>query len=193
MLGAVLRSVCRRAASTPRTCAAAAVLAGGTGGLAIALSTPSAVAAPYMTENRILGNGKHRVGITSWAIRDPREQHDLDTTAKSFRGPEDCMRWLKNNGYECLEMTVDDVRKRWMPTASPREIVRRIQNASRTTGIPICGSLYHITDGQNIAGYEAGAPSCPADVWNPQGLDFQVRRNRSPTAEQVLIISFHTA
>ena len=84
-----------------------------------------------------------QVGITSWAIRDPREQHDLDTTAKSFHGPEDCMRWLKRNGYECLEMTVDDVRKRWLPTAPPREIVRRIQDATRATGIPICGSLYH--------------------------------------------------
>ena len=30
-----------------------------------------------------------------------------------------------------------------------------------------------MTDGQNVAGHEAGAPGCPADVWNPQGLDFQ--------------------
>jgi hypothetical protein len=70
-------------------------------------------------------------------------------------------------------MTVDDVRKRWMPNASAHEIVRRVQDAVCATGLPICGSLYHITDGQNVEGYQAGAPGCPADVWNPQGLDFQ--------------------
>ena len=78
-----------------------------------------------------------------WLSESYHPRHDLDTTAKSFHGPEDCMRWLKRNGYECLEMTVDDVRKRWLPTAPPREIVRRIQDATRATGIPICGSLYH--------------------------------------------------
>ena len=146
VLGAIFRGACRRVASASRPFATGAALAGGVGGvggLAFALSTPDMAAAAYMTENRICGNGRHRVGITSWAIRDPREQHDLDTTAKSFHGPEDCMRWLKNNGYECLEMTVDDVRKRWLPTTPPREIVRRIQDATRATGIPICGSLYH--------------------------------------------------
>eukprot|EP01048_Picozoa_sp_COSAG05_P018035 COSAG05_NODE_2568_length_2888_cov_3.537469_1_plen_263_part_00 len=118
-----------------------------------------------MTENRVLG-AKHRVGITAWAIRDPREQHDLDTTAKSFQSPEDCFRWLKQNGYECAEMTVDDFRKRWLTHMSPHEIVRRIQDASRSIGMPICGSLYHLCDGQYVDG---------TGDWNPQKLDFEQR------------------
>ena len=32
----------------------------------------------------------------AWAIRDPRKQADLDTTAKSFRSYEDCLLWIQN-------------------------------------------------------------------------------------------------
>ena len=67
---------------------------------AAAVTVQSSVAqSAQMSENAVLGGvgAKHRVGITAWAIRDPRDQFDLDATAKSFRSVEDCLRWLKNN------------------------------------------------------------------------------------------------
>eukprot|EP01047_Picozoa_sp_COSAG01_P095817 COSAG01_NODE_26444_length_714_cov_0.717073_1_plen_226_part_10 len=75
-------------------------------GAALAAAAAAATVAPsptaqaaQMSENTVIGGvgAKHRVGITAWAIRDPREQHDLDATAKSFRSVEDCLRWLKKN------------------------------------------------------------------------------------------------
>ena len=74
------------------------------------------------------------------------------------------MNWLKQNGYECAELTVDDFRAAvsWgSPHASPRELVRIAQQASRATGVKICGGLYHISDGT----FDPGLP---------QQLDFEM-------------------
>jgi hypothetical protein len=77
---------------------AGAALAAAAAAATVAPPSPTAQAA-QMSENTVIGGvgAKHRVGITAWAIRDPREQHDLDATAKSFRSVEDCLRWLKKN------------------------------------------------------------------------------------------------
>ena len=70
-----------RRAAGPRV-AAATVAAGA--GLLAAVSGASPADAAHMSENRPLGN-RHRVGITAWALRDPRAQPGLDETAKSLR------------------------------------------------------------------------------------------------------------
>ena len=90
---------------------------------------------------------RHRVAITAWPVRDPRAEEGFDDTAKSFRCPEDFFAWLAHHGYEGAEFTVDDVRDRWMPTATPREIVARVKACVARHGIPIIGSLYHVSDG----------------------------------------------
>lgn len=149
-----------RRAAGPRV-AAATVAAGA--GLLAAVSGASPADAAHMSENRPLGN-RHRVGITAWALRDPRAQPGLDETAKSLRSYESMLRWIKNAGYDCAELTVDDFRAAvtWgTPHASPREIVRNVQQAVRATGLPVCGGLYHISDGT----FDPGLP---------QQLDFEM-------------------
>ena len=47
------------------------------------------------------------------------------------------------------------------PHASPREIVRNVQQAVRAVGLPVCGGLYHISDGDFNPGL-------------PQQLDFEM-------------------
>ena len=81
------------------------------------------------------------------------------------------MNWLKQNGYECAELTVDDFRAAvsWgSPHASPRELVRIAQQASRATGVKICGGLYHISDGT----FDPGLP---------QQLDFEMPGTPPPS------------
>lgn len=147
---------------------AAAAAGGAAAGLCLLGGTSQpAVAAPQMTENRVLGgpawapeaDRKHRVGITAWAIRDPREQHDLDATAKSFKTPDDLCRWLGSNGYDGMELTVDDFRARWWPDVPREEIARRISQLTQAHDCPIIGSLFHVSD---------GGPAC-----GPQELDFE--------------------
>ena len=94
------------------------------------------------------------------------------------------MNWLKQNGYECAELTVDDFRAAvsWgSPHASPRELVRIAQQASRATGVKICGGLYHISDGT----FDPGLPQ-QLDFEMPGTLPFflcHVGQHPAPSAE----------
>lgn len=165
-LAASLRPAASRsvpAASRWASAATATAAAAGAGLLLALGSAGSPAEAAMMSENRPLGS-RHRVGITAWALRDPRAQPGLDETAKSFRTYESMLGWLKTAGYDCAELTVDDFRAAvtWgTPHASPREIVRNVQQAVRATGMPISGGLYHISDGT----YDPGLP---------QQLDFEM-------------------
>lgn len=128
------------------------------------VSTGSAFAAckdERISENKVLGgpNAKHRVCLTAWPFRNPREQAGLDETAKSFKTPTPFFAWLKENGYEGVEITVDDCRARWWPDVAPKEIVARVKRLSQDYKISITGSLYHVSDD--------GHPWC-----GPQELDF---------------------
>lgn len=107
-----------------------------------------------MSDNRTLGgtSAKHRVGITAWALRNPREQGSLDKTAKSFQNPADLFKWLSESGYDVVELTVDDLRERFWPDLPPKEIVERVKPLCRQFKVSICGSLYHISDGGPICG-----------------------------------------
>ena len=143
--------------------AAAGAAAGAGLLLALHAAPPSTAQAAFMSENQTLG-ARHRVGITAWALRDPRAQPGLDETAKSLRTYDQMLGWIKSAGYDCAELTVDDFRAAvtWgTPHAQPREIVRNIQQAVRSTGLPVCGGLYHISDGT----FDPGLP---------QQLDFEM-------------------
>ena len=83
-LGTFARRVAARGSA--KAGAAGCFGAAALGGAAVALAWSPPAQAASMTENRILGD-RHRVGITAWALRDPRAQPGLDETAKSFRSP----------------------------------------------------------------------------------------------------------
>ena len=88
----------RSAQSTHWANAAAAGAAAGAGLLlALHAAPPSTAQAAFMSENQTLGV-RHRVGITAWALRDPRAQPGLDETAKSLRTYEQMLGWIKGAG-----------------------------------------------------------------------------------------------
>ena len=55
--------------------------------------------------------------------------------------------FAKSSGYDGLELTVDDWRRRFFRGRASAEIVREVRALSASTGIAIVGSLYHVSDG----------------------------------------------
>ena len=109
--------------------------------LAAANITAVPDAQPAMTENKVLA-GHHRVCITSWPIvkGDGSGALDPDDVSSLFT-------WCKANGYEGVEVSVDDFRLKWFPGAARADVVARVREASDRAGVPVVGALYHVTDG----------------------------------------------
>eukprot|EP00929_Paragymnodinium_shiwhaense_P089388 TRINITY_DN49543_c0_g1_i1.p1 TRINITY_DN49543_c0_g1~~TRINITY_DN49543_c0_g1_i1.p1 ORF type:complete len:398 (+),score=62.42 TRINITY_DN49543_c0_g1_i1:147-1340(+) len=93
---------------------------------------------------------KHEIAITAWSFCNPRKQDGLDETVKSFNG---CFlslcSFLKEHGYDGLEISVEDTRRGgWFPAyLGDDEVVSQIQHALTKTGLKVTGSLLHVTDG----------------------------------------------
>ena len=114
----------------------------------------------HMTANRILAD-KHRVAVTQWTLIGAsavnyEERFEEPRSAARPNGGEcpltddldSLFSWVKEHGYDGLEMTVDDFRVRWFPAEENyNAIVEKVAEASKKAGVPIIGSLYHVTDG----------------------------------------------
>jgi hypothetical protein len=113
----------------------------------------------HMTANRILAD-KHRVAVTQWTLIGASsvnysERFEEPRSAARPNGGEcpltdeldSVFSWVKEHRYDGLEMTVDDFRVRWFPEENYETIVEKVVNASTKAGVPVLGSLYHVTDG----------------------------------------------
>lgn len=60
--------------------------------------------------------------------------------------------WARSHGYEGLEMSVDDFRVRWFPRETYAQIIWEVQQRIERYGVPIVGSLLHVTDGDGRPG-----------------------------------------
>eukprot|EP01051_Picozoa_sp_SAG22_P003286 SAG22_NODE_158_length_16966_cov_26.252446_5_plen_456_part_00 len=134
-----------RAGSSPalkRAAAAATAAAAGAGAyMYVAHAAPPAQASAGMAKNRVLGGAgaRHRVAITSWPINE--EPTNGLTDARSV------FEFAKTSGYDGLELTVDDWRRRFFRGKTAAEIVREVSRLSREYDVATVGSLYHISDG----------------------------------------------
>eukprot|EP00930_Biecheleria_cincta_P017231 TRINITY_DN13760_c0_g2_i1.p1 TRINITY_DN13760_c0_g2~~TRINITY_DN13760_c0_g2_i1.p1 ORF type:complete len:415 (-),score=57.60 TRINITY_DN13760_c0_g2_i1:187-1350(-) len=142
-------------------------IAGASG--AVAVGSRGISAEEIQTKNRRLSD-HHRIAITAWSIFKPREQADLDATSKKYRGNFlALLSFLKERGYEGIEITVADFRfAGYFPDyVSDEEIMCTMREASAQTGIKIIGSLLHITDGGPSIGpsYITGLDYRNPDFW----------------------------
>ena len=120
--------------------AAAAASAGVAAGLFFGLGGWASVAyaAPGMTHNVPLAD-RHRVVLTQWpALEDP--ENGITTIESVFE-------WAKAHGYDALEFSVDDFKKKFMPTSPTSEVVSAIRACVSRYNIPTIGALYHVPDG----------------------------------------------
>lgn len=102
-----------------------------------------------MTENRVLGD-RHRIVITHWAVSSEPSNGPDPLNRNPFHLTDDAMslfNWCKTHGYEGLEMTVDDFRKRWFAGKPYEYVAQQVNSCVQRSGLPIVGSLYHVTDG----------------------------------------------
>eukprot|EP00747_Dinoflagellata_sp_TGD_P063006 gnl/TRDRNA2_/TRDRNA2_153271_c0_seq4.p1 gnl/TRDRNA2_/TRDRNA2_153271_c0~~gnl/TRDRNA2_/TRDRNA2_153271_c0_seq4.p1 ORF type:complete len:330 (+),score=65.97 gnl/TRDRNA2_/TRDRNA2_153271_c0_seq4:1237-2226(+) len=101
----------------------------------------------------------------------PRSQAWLDTTSKKLRGNFEALLWfLKEKGYEGIEMTIGDFRNNlsdegpMMPQhLSDEEIASAVRAAVAKTGVKVVGGLIHVSDGGETLG--------PSEI---RGLDFNL-------------------
>lgn len=137
----MLVGVARRAARLPifrRRLAAVA-----TGAAAGWLLSPPAAADAGMSANRVLGDGSHRVAVTQFTVC---SQPGKPSGTSPFASFAELCAWVRDNGYDGLELGVDDIRRSFMPGASHPEIVSHMQKVTAEHNTPCLGVLYHITD-----------------------------------------------
>ena len=139
-----------RAARAGAGAAAAAAAVAAAAATATVQTAPAGCASPKMTANRVLGEGRHRVALTAWPINDDPCGH--------FGSAEQLFAHAKRAGYDGLELTVDDFRKSFFPGQSYDNIITKVKALSKSTGVQIVGSLYHVSDGGWRREHEDGAP-----------------------------------
>lgn len=94
--------------------------------------------------------GKHRTAITGWALVAPRHQSGYDETVKSFNGDfERLCRYLAQQGYQCLELSIVDLKRGGFYPMDMRDedVARMAREVLSKTGMEIIGTLLHIADG----------------------------------------------
>jgi hypothetical protein len=112
------------------------------GGLAVAAGaaaagTPAA-AEPQMTANRPLA-ARHRVVLTQWpALEDP--ENGITTVESLYE-------WAAAKGYDALEMSVDDIKKKFFPNTAPEQVAATMRRLEARYNMPSVGALYHVPDG----------------------------------------------
>lgn len=119
-------------------CTAAGAAATAAGLVAICQGAPCATAAPGMTHNVPLA-ARHRVVLTQWpALEDP--ENGITTIESVFE-------WASRHGYDALEFSVDDFKKKFFPRASTAEVIGRVQACVKRYNLPTIGALYHVPGG----------------------------------------------
>jgi hypothetical protein len=121
---------------------AAAAAASSFGAALLYSATPFADIGPAsctaMNENVALAP-YHRVVLTQWpALEDP--ENGLTTIESLFE-------WVQIHGYDAVEMSVDDFKKKFFPNSPTHEVVARVRECTQKYGIPSIGALYHVPDG----------------------------------------------
>lgn len=136
--------MCRRATRSSSTktlhlaAKAAGAVATAAGLLAVCHGTPRATAAPGMTHNVPLA-ARHRVVLTQWpALEDP--ENGITTIESVFE-------WASHHGYDALEFSVDDFKKKFFPRASTAEVISRVNSCVERYNLPTIGALYHVPGG----------------------------------------------
>lgn len=106
-----------------------------------------------MTKNRVLADS-HRVAITQWTVSDTNH---LDMNPKHLTGDlSSLFAWCKQHGYDGVELTVDDFRRRWFPGKSYEYVIENVNSCTQRCGCPVLGSLYHVADGVGRRMHEDG-------------------------------------
>jgi hypothetical protein len=91
-----------------------------------------------MTHNVPLA-ARHRVVLTQWpALEDP--ENGITTIESVFE-------WASRHGYDALEFSVDDFKKKFFPRASTAEVIGRVQACVKRYNLPTIGALYHVPGG----------------------------------------------
>eukprot|EP01050_Picozoa_sp_SAG11_P023392 SAG11_NODE_4688_length_1806_cov_1.173989_1_plen_226_part_00 len=129
--------------------AAAMLSAAGCSSLLLATHQPpinAASADRSATSNRVLGDGRHRVGLCGWPVKSAVAANDprVATPRKLFG-------WVRECGYEGVELTTEDFKAMYYQSgATPgATVVREIRAAAAAAGVTrvSTGGLYHVTDG----------------------------------------------
>lgn len=114
---------------------AAGAVATAAGLLAVCQSAPCATAASGMTHNLPLA-ARHRVVLTQWpALEDP--ENGITTIESVFE-------WASRHGYDALEFSVDDFKKKFFPRASTAEVISHVNACVARYNLPTIGALYHV-------------------------------------------------
>merc|ERR1712072_1064674 len=89
--------------------------------------------------------------------------------------------WARDKGYDGLEVSADDMRKRFMPRATYEEVVAEVRRLAVQYSLVVPGSLYHITDGittemgrRNHVDTSEGGPPFDLDL-NSKDFDASLR------------------
>ena len=76
---------------------------------------------------------RHRVVLTQWpALEDPEN---------GITSIESVFEWAVAHGYDALEFSLDDFKKKFFPHAPAAEVVRRVQQCTARYNMPTIGAL----------------------------------------------------
>lgn len=131
----------------------------------------SPVCAAPISSNRVLGDGRHRVGLCGWPLKGARAAKDPRVSS-----PRALFDWVRECGYEGVELTVEDFKSMYFTPETPGAVViRDIRAAAAAAGMPrvSTGGLYHVTDGGPSPYGNSGRPVLD---FNSPGFEEHVRR-----------------
>ncbi len=110
-----------------------------------ALLSPAASCSSPVSGNRVLGDGRHRVGLCGWPLKGACATKDPRVAT-----PRALFDWVRECGYEGVELTTEDFKSMYFTPKTPAAVViRDIRAAAAAAGVPrvSTGGLYHVTDG----------------------------------------------
>ena len=124
-----------------------------------------------ISSNRVLGDGRHRVGLCGWPLKGARAAKDPRVST-----PRALFDWVRECGYEGVELTTEDFKSMYFsPETLGATVIREIRAAAVAAGVPrvSTGGLYHVTDG-GPSPY--GNSARPVLDFNNPGFEDSVRR-----------------
>jgi hypothetical protein len=109
----------------------------------VAHAAPGARPSPQ-TQNRALAD-HHRVGLCGWPLKGAAAAKDPRVAT-----PHALFSWVRECGYEGVELTVNDFRSMFFTQTTPgATVIREIRAAASAAGMGrvSTGGLYHVIDG----------------------------------------------
>lgn len=135
-----------------------------------AFVSPPAYSSP-ISSNRVLGDGRHRIGLCGWPLKGARAANDPRVAT-----PRDLFGWVRKCGYEGVELTTEDFKSMYFEPETPSTVViRDIRAAAAAAGMArvSSGGLYHVTDGGPSPYGNSGRPVLD---FHSLGFEADVRR-----------------